>query len=337
MGRVRIEDVARKAGVSGATVSKAFAGLNVSESTREIVFQAARELGWTPNPHASALASGRTGTIGVVMVFYGVWYDAQMLRALEEAAASQNQDILVWTTQSLAGKSTRKDLVAAISHRVDGLVLVDFAGIPEQADVFESLSVPAVTIGSSASTLPSVSVDNRGAAALATQHLLDLGHRRIAFVGHPEVPAEHVPNSVTRLKGYVDALEAAGVEIDDELILTTELGFGGGAKAWTQLKGMPTQPTAAFCVSDEIAIGLLIAMQRDGRRPPDDLSVVGFDGHELAEHVGLTTIQQPIERLAAAALKRIEESIADVSLDPEPMILPVELVVRDSTGAVRDS
>lgn len=333
MPRVRIEDVAAKAGVSGATVSKAMRGLPVAEETRELVFNAAKELGWTPNPHAAALASGRTGSIGAIMVFYGVWYDAQMLRALDAAVNARGKDLLVWTTQSLWKESAEANPLLSIGQRVDGLILVDFAGVPQHEQLFAQIPVPIVSIGGQVKPVPTFGVDNQGAAEMAVDHLVELGHRRIAFVGHSAVPPEHAPNSSDRYQGYVRSLSRASIEPDADLVLAGELGVKGGEAAWYHFQDMPNPPTAAFCVSDEIAFGLIFAMSSEGLVPPHGLSLVGFDDHEFSEHLGLTTVRQPIDELVEAAITDLQKMI-DVPSEAKAggSLLPTELVVRSSTG-----
>jgi DNA-binding LacI/PurR family transcriptional regulator len=337
MSRVTIDDVAARTGLSTATVSKAMRGIRVADETRERILAAARELGWTPNPHASSLASGRTGVIGLVMVFYGLWFDGRMLKALNDAAAAADQDLLVWTTRTLIEPQGRSGGIHSVTRRVDGLLLVDFDGIPEHATALREIAIPTVTIGGAVAPFPSISIDNRAAAQQAVDHLIGLGHRRVAIVCGPASPREHSQVSEARLAGYHRALDRAGIPRLPELEIVTGLDLAGGTAAFARLRTVAegTRPTAVFCCSDEIAVGLLLAATHAGVDVPGALSIIGFDDHDLAALLGLTTIRQPIDALATGGLAQVVAIVNGAPTGPTTRTLPVELVRRTSTAPPR--
>lgn len=334
MPRVTIDDVAARTGLSTATVSKAMRGIRVADETRERILATARELGWTPNPHASSLASGRTGVIGLVMVFYGLWFDGRMLKALNDAAAAARQDLLVWTTRTLIEPQGRSAGIRSVTSRVDGLLLVDFEGIPEHEAVLREIAIPTVTIGGTVAPFSSISIDNRAAAERAVDHLVELGHRRIAIAHGPASPREHSRVSEARLAGYHRALDRAGIPRQPDAEIVTGLDLAGGTQAFARIRDVDedARPTAVFCCSDEVAVGLFLAATRAGVHVPGELSIVGFDDHDLAVLLGLTTIRQPVDALAASGLEQVVAMVDGDSSQPAAHTLPVELVRRTSTA-----
>lgn len=327
-----INDVAERAGVSVATVSRALRGLpNVSPATRERVANAAADLSYAADARASSLASGRTSVIGLVAPEFGSWYAAQTTAGVEIRLAEWGYDLLVYSL------NPNEDRHAALGERigtgrVDGLLMVDFFVGDSQESAAILKRVPLVTTGERIAGASSVTIDNVVGGAKAMQHLIDLGHRKIAYVGG-NIPRRAVqgPTDHNRLVGANQALEAAGLDPIDGAIdggYSVEGGRQAFARMWTDNPDI----TAVFCGSDEIAVGLIVEARRSGVSVPGDLSVVGFDGHDMAEPFGLTTIQQQVRANGALAADLLLAKINEPDIEPEHIVASTELVVRTSTS-----
>lgn len=329
MAGVTISDVAERAGVSTATVSKALRGLPVSPANRARVLAVADELGWTPNPHAAGLASGRSGTLGLVVAYFGLWYDGEVIAGVEAAAAAKDFDLLVWATQSLdpvrgAGGLRR------ITSRCDGLLLADFEGRVDDP-ALGAAHTPVVSIGGVVSDHPSITIDHRYAAVVATSHLLDLGHRRIGLITGDATPAGMVPATEDRRDGYIQAVTAAGLDTDPSLMISGGFTVEGGREALRALLELEDPPSAVFCLSDEMALGAFVEAQAAGLESPRDLSIIGFGGHPIAVAFGLTTLHQPLAEMTERGVAHLLDA-----LEGQPHagteLLPVTLEERRSTA-----
>ncbi|GAB3152251.1 DNA-binding transcriptional regulator CytR [Micromonospora sonneratiae] len=337
----RIDDVARLAGVSTATVSRALRGLpTVSASTRDRVLLAAAELGYTVSPSASRLAGGRTGTIGVVVPWITRWFFSTVVEAAESTLHLAGYDLLLYTLGGREHVRKRLFRTADLHKRVDAVMLVatnvqaaDFATITRRA-------IPGVTVSSGTVVpgWPGIRIDDVAAARTAVAHLLSLGHRRVAHIsGSPTAELTHTAH-VDRRQGYRQELLAAGVTPDPRLDVNDEFTISGGTRATEELLRRGNIPTAIFAACDEMAMGAMSALRLAGLRVPQDVSVIGIDDHALAAVVGLTTVAQPAAeqgRLAATVLLDQLCGQSDESLFTAPLILPTRLVVRESTGPPR--
>ena len=330
-GRPTIKDIARVTGVSVATVSRALRDLPyVAPETRSRVIKVAAELQYEAHPQASRLVSGRTWTIGVVAPQFGTWFPFRALGGINSVFAKAGYDVLI-SMMSVPG-DRRRFLQDARSfcRRVDGLVLIDtFVGVEgDSADAF--FDRPAVAVGERLDGASSITIDNRSAARRAVEYLIELGHTRIGLVAGPPLPDLPTPVPEQRRLGYDDALRAAGLPVYPELAVGGEWTAAGAAAALSSLLDCPDPPTAVFCMSDEMAFGVLQAAARRGLAVPEDLSVVGFDDHDLAGAMGLTTMRQAVDemgvRAAATVLGLIDgDPATDITWD-------VPLMVRETTA-----
>jgi DNA-binding LacI/PurR family transcriptional regulator len=330
-----IEDVARAARVSVATVSRALRGLpNVAPSTRARVVAAATQLEYVADPTASRLAGGRRMVIGLVVPMLGQWYFAKLFSGVEAVAAISGYDVLPLSTSGPGGVERFVEQLP-FRKRVDGLILAEAQLDEAQFQTIKAGGVPLVTLGSHTPEVWGLAVDNVAAARLAVGHLTGLGHARIALIGGIEDDPFRFSVPVDRFAGYQEALVAAGLEQDPELVVPGNFSAEGGAEAMHALLALREPPTAVFACSDEMAIGAMQVARDAGLRIPEDLSVIGIDDHDLAAYVGLTTIRQDVigqgERLAQLLLERIvqaDEAGADVH-----EVHPTRLVVRRTTAA----
>jgi DNA-binding LacI/PurR family transcriptional regulator len=334
--RSTIEHVATAAGVSVATVSRALRGLpNVAVSTRARVEEVARELRYRPDPAASRLAAGRSHAIAVIVPLINSWYFSNVVAGAEAVCAEDGYDLLVLTAPNAATRRKAVDTAAALDRRVDGLIFVEVALDGDEAAELAGHRLGVVTIGPETAGFPSVHIDNVAIGRMAIEHLLGLGHRRIGVLGaQAEAPAYFdVPGQ--RIAGATEALAAAGLHLDADLIGTGEFTVEGGHEAGRELLSRAERPTALFALSDEMAFGAVIAARDLGLAIPDDVSLIGVDDHEVAEVLGLTTVRQHVVEhgalAARALLRRLTGQTPARSI--EHLVSDAELIVRSSTRA----
>ena len=331
-----IQDVARTASVSTATVSRALSHPErVSESTRQRVDDAIRTTGYTLNQSARSLRKRTSRTILVALPDIGNPFFSVILEAIEREAVLRDYDVLVANRGEGVDQNARL-LDYLLSKRADGMLMFDgaldptrFRGLRQEQD---KLPLVVACEDIPGSGLRTVKIDNAAAAKKATEHLIELGHRRIAHVTGPS------GNILTeeRERGYRSALAAAGIVPRPEWIIPGNFHIGGGASAARRLVELDEMPTGVFCGNDEAAIGLISEMRKLKRECPRDISVVGFDDITLAARYvpPLTTIRQPREqlgRLAAETLFAILEGRASGPAARE-IVLESQLVVRASTA-----
>ena len=331
-GRATIEDVAAAAGVSVATVSRALRGLpNVAYSTREHVRRIADDLSYRADPAASRLAAGRSSSIAVAVPMLNGWYFSQVVAGAEAVCTEAGYDLIVLGVTGDSVRRTLLDSTASIHRRVDGLVVVDIALSDPDVNALADRGLRIVTVGGSTGRFPSVGIDDVAVGDIATTHLLDLGHRRIALVaGQPEDALHfHVPN--LRRAGYVRALRRCGVTPDPALEVGGDFSVIGGRDAMAELLDRDDPPTAVFAMSDEMAFGALLAAKERDIDVPGDVSVVGVDDHDLALVVGLTTVRQLVPDHGSRAARLIVDQLTGVDVPPTRHEGPIELVVRETT------
>lgn len=334
---VSIDEVARHAGVSTATVSRALSGRgHVSDATRARVEVAAKSLGYVVSASASSLASGRTRNIGVLVPFLDRWFFSTVLSGIASALMRRGYDITLYSLT--ADRGERRDVFDTFlrRQRVDGVVAISIEIGEEETEQLLALDLPVIAIGGPNPRLTTLTVDDIAVARLATEHLLALGHREIAHIGaSPEFDIDfHIPTH--RRQGFEQALADAGIDVKPSLFEPADFTIEGGFRAAKQLLGKPGgRPTAIFAASDEMAIGALLAARELGYRVPEDISVIGIDGHELGDFFRLTTVDQfprgQGERAADAILAELEGKDAAPPVH-EPGELPYELIVRGSTA-----
>jgi LacI family repressor for deo operon, udp, cdd, tsx, nupC, and nupG len=326
-----IEDVARLAGVSIATVSRALRGLpDVAQATRERVLDAARQLDYVASPFAARLASGRTATVGVVVPFVNRWFFAEVIDTVETALRKHGFDLLLYNLGDQDGRARFFD-VMPMRKRVDAVLVSSLVLADEEISALDSLHCPIGLLGFDHPGFLSTRIDDVGSARTAVNHLLERGHRQIALIGgDTDDPMRFTP-PLHRQDGYHEALRSAGIEPDPAL---EALGyFTIGREACERLLAAPDRPTAIFAESDEMAYGALWTLRRNGLRVPEDVAVIGFDDHAVAAVMDLSTMRQPVAEQALDVSSRLLAAIAGDEDAPNDVVLPTELVVRGSTDA----
>lgn len=335
----KIDDVARLAGVSTATVSRALRGLpTVSQATRDRVLAAAAQLGYAASPSASRLAGGKTGTVAVVVPRITRWFFATVVEAAEDALHRAGYDLLLHNLGGSESERQRLLHTAALHKRVDALMLVATPLQGPDLDAITSLALPGVTVSSGTGVpgWPSIRIDDLAAARAATNHLIGCGHRRIAHISGDPADELAFTTHIDRRRGYREALAAAGITPDPALDVEEEFTVVGGERAVAELLRRGAPPTAIFAACDEIAMGAMAALRQAGLKVPADVSVIGIDDHDLAGVVGLTTVAQPAAEQGRLAANILLSPLTGGDYPGEKtVILPTHLIVRESTAPPR--
>lgn len=328
MTKVTIRDVAAAAGVSVATVSRALRGLpSVSPATRAKVEEVAARLHYVPDPYAARLASTRAHTIVVAVPVPGQWFYAQVVTGVEAVASDAGYDLQLHVVGDDAQRRRFIEDVLPGQRRVDGAIIVDLPLSADEAERLVGRGARLVAVGQRIPGVVSIRIDNRAAAREATGCLIEKGHRRIGLLGGMPTGRSELSIPGMREIGYLDALAHAGLEVDEALILNGNFSIDGGEEAARELLALTDPPTAIFALSDEMAVGAMRAARLLGVAVPEDLAVIGFDGHDFAAAIGLSTVRQPVLEQGEAAAQALIDAI-----DGEPwegdLVLDHELVQR---------
>lgn len=322
----RIQDVARLAEVSTATVSRALANPErVSPEARARVMEAIAKVGYVPNPAARTLRSQKSRMVLVVLPNLGNIFFSKILRGIEETLFDAGYGMIIGDLDGSPEKEARFAAFMA-GGQVDGAILLNGHLVSEP-----KAAIPLVALCEAIpeAAIPQIEVDNRAATEEMIRYLASLGHRAIAYVCGP---AGNVLERA-RFRGYRDGLEAAGLVFDPALVWPGDYSLEAGAQAGEGILGRAKRPTAVFCSNDEMAIGLMRTLISGGVRVPEDISVAGFDDIEFAAVVApaLTTVHQPRRELGQAGAAVLLDLLAGYAVQPR-VRLPTDLAIRASTG-----
>lgn len=337
--RATIRDVAEIAGVSQATVSYVLnskANARISAATKRRVLEAAAKLHYRPHAVARAMASGRSRIIGVYQPHTGqsplsaIW-PMSVMRGISEALHERQYHLLLYSYR----ESDEPPAAAFLDGRVDGLIIL----APHQNNYLvrelATTDLPTAIIGGPGLDAPrmvSVDADNIAGGRLATEHLIRLGHTRIAHIAGPE----GVPNAIDRQIGYKQALRAHGLPVYPEYLVRGGFEEEAGRRAACRALTLYPRPTALFVANDIAAIGVLKACAELGMRVPEDVAIIGYDDAPVCEvsRPQLTTMRQPTEAMGFAAAGMLVDMLEKPGPIPEPhRLFPAELIVRESCGA----
>jgi LacI family transcriptional regulator len=332
--RATIREVANAAGVSIATVSRVLNDHpDVAPATRESVLRVVRDQRFATNRSARALSGGRTSLVGVTIPIIEAAYFAHILAGAAEALHEHDMGVVLSPTLHLHDRAVT--LLDRLMHgTTDGAVLMLPEETNEELQALQRLGYPFVVVDPRVPLdegVPAVSAANASGAHAAVQHLLSLGHKRIAaLTGIPEWLA-----SIERLTGYHSAHAAAGVLADPSLVVEGDYSIEGGEAAAAKLLDLPDPPTAVFAFNDNMAVAVVREARKRGLRVPEDLSVVGFDDSEQAGIVtpALTTVRQPLAEMGRMAVSLLLRLLENQRVEGLKVELQTRLVVRDSTTA----
>lgn len=326
-----IRDVAKQALVSTATASRALRGLpSVTAETRARVERAAAELDYVTPFNASSLASGRTNSVGIVVPFVSRWFFGTVIAGAETVLREAGLDLVVY---GVADPPSRERFFEQlpVRRRVDAVLVLALPLTAQEAGALRGLRVPVVLVGTSAEGFSSVGIDDFAAATDAVQHLIDLGHRRIGLIGETDPPPHGFTTPGRRRQGYLHTLAEAGIAPAQDLQAVGGFTVTAGEAAMERLLTRTTPPSAVFAMSDEMAFGALRALRRAGAAVPADVSVIGFDDHELAGALDLSTVAQPVFEQGARAAELLLDQLYREA-PPTDVVLPTEVVPRTTTG-----
>lgn len=327
-----IRDVARRAGVGVGTVSRVLNDQpKVGPETRARVLAAIQELDYVPSETARHLSLGRTRTIAVVSIHIVIPSVIERIRGIERSLTTAGLDLIIRNVETLE----RRDQAVRETirtDRVDGAVFISIAPRDDELTQIRGSQLPIVLIDAHHRNLPRVVSDDVEGGRIAARHLLALGHTRIGFVGDPPRPSLGVPSSRMRLRGATEVLKERGLKMQPAHLVEGEYSRAGGQQSARRILSDRNPPTAIMAANDTLAFGVLAAAREFGLDVPRDLSVIGYDDIEAADLVQLTTIHQPLEESGTEAVHRLRAILDGTDKGPMRTLLPVHLVVRDTTG-----
>lgn len=344
-----IADVARLAGVSKSTASRALSGGGyVSDETRSRVVAAAAEIGYVVSSNAASLVTGQTLNVGVVIPSIGRWFFGEVLEGIESSLIRAGYDLTLYRLSNDAEQRRRVFDYFLVRKRVDAVLAVGIELTEPEARMLHALGKPVVALGGPTHGIPSISIDDIDAARIVTDHLIGLGHTKIMHFGGDQLSQMDFRTHSQRYEGFRNAFADAGLPGHAALWESPFSIQGGYAAGLAVLADPRTRPTAIVAACDEIAIGVIIAARQLGIQVPLQLSIVGIDDHELSEMFGLTTLRQDPGLQGELAVELLMRGIAtephvsrafeeaDESGPPESIRAKVSLVVRSSTTAPPD-
>lgn len=331
--RPTIKDVARHAGVSFKTVSRVINGQKgVSDEVRTRVLQAINDLGYVVNYSARSLASGESAIVGVVVPRITDPRSLDLIYHVGELAEDLDLDIIVLTRPLLDRELGTGQFIG--HGMVGSLLLMSPRSVNAYLPIIRALDIPTVVVESllednASGTVPCVASDNRGGARRGVRFLIELGHRRIAYISGTDSNQSRL-----RYQGYLEALREASMQPDDELVRSGRWTWQSGHEEGAALLTLDDPPTAIFCANDTMALGAMAALKERGHRVPDDISVMGFDDVPAAQasKPSLTTIRQPTAEMVRTALDLLMRSREGEDIPAENHILSTELIRRASCG-----
>lgn len=330
-----IRDVAKKAGVGLGTVSRVLnESPRVSEATRQRVLDVIEELEYIPSPLARKFSLGKTLTIAAAIPFFTRPSAVGRLRGIANTLADTEYDLIVIDLEEPERHEAYFSKLAR-GVQVDGVLLISIAPKRETLERIVQIGTPLVLIDVNDPALVEynrVIVDDVQGGRLATNYLLESGHHQVGYIGDSYSEGEYFTSSTHRLEGYRLALEEAGIQARDDCCSQGPHGRYEARLMANEMLQLEDPPTAIFAASDTQAVGVLEAARDAGLQVPQDLSVIGYDDIEIAEHLGLTTVRQLLFESGERGVKLLLEKIQDPHKESQTIELPTELIVRDTTA-----
>jgi len=328
---VTIQDVAKAAGVSASTVSRALNGKSdVAGETQERILTVIDELGFTTNLAARSMRSHKKNLIGLIMPDIAYPFAIEVMKGVNRAIAESEFDLLVYTTGSVrkSGRAyAERKYVSLLTKSIsDGVIIV----APVVGEFNTDEPIISIDPVMSNPTNPAVHATNYHGSVEAMDYLIELGHKRIGYIGG----RVELESSNRRLLGYRDALKKANLPIDEELIASGDFTTETGISCSRMLLSLPNRPTAIFASNDQMAMGVFQVAEEMGLRIPEDLSVVGFDNIPESKYLGLTTVDQFISEMGYVATQMVIKIINGIPLDQQTYRMQTRLVIRNSCQAL---
>lgn len=329
-----ISQIAAELGLSKSTVSRALRGIpTISQETVALVEAAAARLGYVPSVAAAGLSTGRNQAIGVIVPSVTRWFYSTVLSGIDRTLAGLGYDVVLFDLDRNHDEGTRVFARSLLRRRVDALIVVATVFTPDELTELSLLDMPMIAVGPPTAGLRAVGVDDAAIMTAATEHLLELGHRKLGLLGGYDTESMTIFSASEREHAFMRAALRAGAVVDPSWMLSGGYRSGIALQVTDALYRGSSYPTALVCASDEMAFGAMYALQRVGLRVPEDVSIIGIDGHEYSAAYGLTTCAQDVEEQGATAARQL---VAEIEGASRPESLPpagFELVVRGSTAA----
>ncbi len=329
--RPTINDIARRAGLSKASVSRALNGKqDVDPETRKRVLKLAAQMGYVPSASARALSNGRSNCLGLLVPTLTWPWILEVLRGVAEEIERSGYSLILYTTAG--GEESEQAFMSQVvpAGAVDGLALVIPLGMLDYIERLAKGGLPIVVVDDRGHypDLPTVATTNVEGGRSATRHLIEQGRKRIAMLNGPH----DFGCDRDRVKGYRSALEEAGLQFDPRRVTDSDFKEDGGASAMTRLLAADPRLDAVFAANDLMAFGAMRALRNAGRRVPDDVAVVGFDDLPASAmtHPPLTTVRQPLYEMGRTAASMVMAAVRGESI-AKRIELPTSLVIRDSS------
>ena len=325
--KVTIQDVAQRANVSISTVSRVLNGkVDVASETQDRILSVIDDLGYTTNLAARSMRSQKNNLVGLIMPDIAYPFAVEVMKGVNRAIAESEFDLLVYTTGDVrkSGRASHEEkYVSLLTNSIaDGVIIA----APVASEFITDAPIVSIDPVVSNPDYPAVHATNYQGALEAMAYLLGLGHRRIGYIsGRAELES-----SSRRLKGYREALEKAGIEVDEQLIALGDYTLETGAAGTRQLLALAQPPTAIFASNDQMAMGVFQVAEERGLRIPEDLSVIGFDNITESKYMGLTTVDQFISRMGYVATQMLIQIINGVPLEERTYRMQTQLVIRSS-------
>lgn len=331
--RVTLQDVADDAGVSRATASLVVRGSkSIKPSTHKKVLDSMEKLGYVYDRVAASFRLQRSSTIGVIVTDIENPFYPHILTHIEHVLYEQRFNVLLGMSFESTEKQERV-LETMLEHRVCGIIMTPVASTsPALFTKLQNLNIPTLLIGREVDTVNTdyVGTDYRLGAEMAVRHLIEQGHRRIAYLGgSPQGNTSYKE----RFAGYCQALQQFGLEIDPALIITSPINRDGGTRAVQEAMQLSNPPTACFCNNDVIALGAMIGLQLQGRTPGKHMAIVGFDNVQETETAkpGLSNVSVFQDKWGSEAAKLLLKRINGDQSEPTRIIIPPQLIIRESS------
>ncbi|MCK9640498.1 MAG: LacI family transcriptional regulator [Prolixibacteraceae bacterium] len=332
-----IHDIARELNISASTVSRALQNNpRISFKTREKIIALANSVGYRPNTLASNLRNKRSNTIGIVVPLINRYFFSAVISGVEEVAFKAGYTVVISQSNDLANKEI-SIVHSMLANRVDGLI-ISIAMQPtnyEHLKTFRKKNVPLVFFDRTVAEIDTnkIVVDDFMGGFRVTQHLIDQGYKRIGHMSGPQ----NLQTYIDRKKGYFEALLKNGISYDESLVVTNSLTSEDGKDAVQQLMNLPVPPDAIFCGNDTTALSSMIYLRDRGIRIPEDFGIVGFSNEPFSKVVSpsISTIAQPGFLMGQKAAELILQQIEHKDRSFKTIVLPTELVVRESSNRMR--
>jgi DNA-binding LacI/PurR family transcriptional regulator len=330
MADVTVYDVAKKAKVSIATVSRVLNSPGkVNEATRKRVLSAIDSLGFVPKAEAAARARKASGRIGVLAPFFTYPSFVERLQGVASSLTDSPYELVVYNVDSSARRDTYLSSLA-VTRRLDGLIVMALPFDNVMARRLIEHNLETVLIEAGRPQFSSVEIDDEAGGRIAAEYLLEKGHRRCAFVGDKDLPDYAIHPSEWRLAGYRKTLQGAGVPLTDDYIALAPHGLEQARQLAHRLLDLPEPPTAIFAPSDMQAMGILKAARERGLSVPDQLAIIGFDDLEMSDYIGLTTVRQPLKESGRVAVELLLARLADRARPVQHVRLPLTVIKRQT-------